>query len=379
MSQSAGSQAFLSGKMSKVDIPRIENELRALWKQATNSSSGIAGDIVRAVSFTLLIFATDEDAEADIGETLDQLVSHHPCRAIVTYYRQDKPHDVDAWVTARCHLLDKNRHVCSEQITVRADGASPEELSSVISPLVLSDLPVVLWWRSRNLATPVMEALGCNSRKVIFDSGFEPFSVHILQQAADFVLSQGSSTWLADLNWRRLTGWRRSLADAFDGFPLGPEYLEKITGVEMEVEADANKADVFSAQALLLISWFAKRLGWHHQRETTPADVIRFKRGRVPFDITLSNGKNNITMPGGITRVSMLFDDRRRLDVCLERNDNTALITSQIANSDCKECTRVELQFEEPVLVGQELELMTRDRIFEQSLITAGEITRVKG
>jgi hypothetical protein len=41
------------------------------------------------------------------------------------------------------------------------------------------------------------------------------------------------------------------------------------------------------------------------------------------------------------------------------------------------EATRVDEHFAEGVLVGQELEVMSRDRIFEQSLLIAGEISRL--
>lgn len=365
---------FLSGKLAQVDVARIEKELRGLWKQATNDEAGIAGDVVRAVSFTLILFGTDESAEHAVSQILDDIMTYHPCRAILAYYREGKPHAMDAWVTARCHLSGK-KHVCSEQITVLADGGSADELASVVSPLVLADLPVVLWWRSRNLAHAVMNALLDCTRKVIFDSHYEPFEIKILQQAADLVIERADCVWLSDLNWRRLDGWRRSLAEAFDGFPMDVDYLKRISGVTISVVPDKT-GNVMSAQALLLAGWLASRLGWHYERENTTATTASFRSGKENFIINFQVQTDNSPSVGSITSVSVSFDDGRSLLVKLERSGTSSLITAQEENTESKESTRVDSLFSEGVLIGQELENMSRDRIFEQSLILAGEITR---
>jgi glucose-6-phosphate dehydrogenase assembly protein OpcA len=367
---------FLSGKLNQVDVARIENELRGLWQQATNSDAGIAGDVVRAVSFTLILFSTDEDVEQELSGVIEEIMTHHPCRAILALDRMDKPHAMNAWVTARCHLMGDGKHVCSEQITVHADGAGPDELSSVVTPLVLSDLPVVLWWRSRNLAHPVMEALHRCSRKVIFDSGYQPFATGVLQQAADIVIQKADCIWLSDLNWRRLNGWRSTLAEAFDGFPMEPQYLERIRKVTMQVSA-FERSDTMSTQALLLTGWLCSRLNWRHERDKTFKDKVGFEFNEKKFDVEFVRSDANLGAKGSIEAVFMEFDDGRQLDVRMEKNGESYLLTASDPKTQSKESTRVDPHFSEGVLIGQELELMTRDRLFEQSLLVAGEITRV--
>jgi glucose-6-phosphate dehydrogenase assembly protein OpcA len=368
---------FLSGKLTEVDVGRIEKKVRDLWKQATNDTEGIVGDVVRAVSFTLVLFSHDESTENELSNILDDIMSFHPCRAILTFLTDKAPHSMHAYVSARCHLLGDKRHVCSEQITVHANGAGPEELASVVSPLVLADLPVVLWWRSRALAGDVMDALHRCARKIIFDSGYQPFEIGVLQQAADLVIQRGDCIWLADLNWRRLLGWRRSLAEAFDGFPMPPEYLQRIKGVEISVRGTAQTGPM-SAQALLLIGWLASRLNWHHERDKTAKNQLRFRTDNHYFNVALRASDENIAaQPGGIDSVVIEFDDNRKLDVEVECKGSSFLITSREMDAGSNEATRVDEHFAEGVLVGQELEVMSRDRIFEQSLLIAGEISRL--
>ncbi len=376
MTVSQEPREFLSGKLAQVDVGRIEKELRALWQQAKNREEGIAGDIVRAASFTLVLFSTDEGSEDKLAVTLDELMAVHPCRAILTFFRQDKPHALDAWVTARCHLMGGKKHVCSEQITIYADGALPGELASVVSPLVLSDLPVVLWWRSRNLDHPVMQALTRCTRKIIFDSSYEPFSLTVLTQAADRVIQEADCIWLADLNWRRLDGWRRSLAEAFDGFPMDTGYLTRIRGVKVMVAAGADST-AMSTQGLLLTGWMASRLEWHHERDKTKRDAIGFRSGKTSFEVEYLADVASPASSGTVESVEIMFDDGRELKVVLERHGESFLITAHEANTESKESTRVDQHFSESILVGQELELMSRDRIFEQSLLVAGEFTRL--
>jgi glucose-6-phosphate dehydrogenase assembly protein OpcA len=353
---------FLSGKLAQVDVGKIENQLRALWKQATNDADGIAGDVVRAVSFTLIMFSHDETTEAEIASIMDDIMAYHPCRAILTYFRPEKKHALDAYVSARCHLTGDKRHVCSEQITVYADGARPEELASVVKPLLLSDLPVVLWWRSRNLGDPVLDTLGPCSRKLIFDSGYQPFELDVLQKAAELLINRAECIWLADLNWRRLNGWRRSLAEAFDGFPMPAEYLKKISKVRIHVRGD-GKSGSRSAQAALLTGWLASRLNWQDKQ-------IR----NVEYAVS---DENNAAAKGAIDRIDIEFQDGRHLNVQLERHNDSFLIVANEKVTGSTESTRVDQHFAEGVLIGQELEMMSRDRIFEQSLLRAAEITRI--
>jgi glucose-6-phosphate dehydrogenase assembly protein OpcA len=333
-----------------------------LWKQATNDADGIAGDVVRAVSFTLVLFSHDDSTEQELSTILDDIMSFHPCRAILTFFRPNKPHALDAYVSARCHKLGDNRHVCSEQITMYADGARPEELVSVVSPLVLTDLPVVLWWRSRDLSDEVLNHLSPCSRKIVFDSGYEPFSMEVLQNAARLLMDKSDCMWLADLNWRRLNGWRRSLAEAFDGFPMPPEYLNQITSVRINVGGDATTPAI-SAQAALLAGWLGSRLGWSDQEMR----MVQFS----------SSSLDPVASRGAIDTVEIDFEDGRELKVQLEKSEDSYLISSSEEAKGSKESTRVDQHFPEGVLVGQELESMSRDRIFEQSLLRAAEITRI--
>ena len=79
---------------------------------------------------------------------INALHRRHPSRAIVvTPSDIDGPATMDAHIYAECKLNNRSgAEMCTEEILIKAGGELAQHLSRVVTPLLIHDLPVVLWW-----------------------------------------------------------------------------------------------------------------------------------------------------------------------------------------------------------------------------------------
>ncbi|MBA3857205.1 MAG: hypothetical protein C0507_09890 [Cyanobacteria bacterium PR.3.49] len=304
---------FLSGKLSQVDIQRIERELKDLWRaidQAKPEAKGAdnapvrvtegkdadrdetttkPANVMRACTANIVLFSEDADAEVQASAILDEVAIRHPSRAILAISRRAAEQRLEAWVSARCHIADSKslKQICSEQITVRYDGEGTKELASVVSPLVINDLPVILWWRANRLDRGYLEPFSRFVDMLIVDSVRAADSKSFIKEMFSIATS-ASQRPLFDLNWGRLIPWRRAIADAFSDAapPMSLPSLPGISKVSIAyAHADSGEEAAIPAQPLLLLSWLASRLGWHR-------DSATFAGGK--FVAAFTSGKNTI-------------------------------------------------------------------------------------
>ncbi|MBC7997701.1 MAG: glucose-6-phosphate dehydrogenase assembly protein OpcA [Leptolyngbya sp.] len=321
---------FLSGRLAQVDVQRIERELKELWHavNGTKEASKESGDnspvrvtankdgetpdssvkpsnVMRACTANIVLFSEDADAEVQASAVLDEVAIRHPSRAILAISRRSNEQRIEAWVSARCHIADSKtlKQICSEQITVRYDGEGTRELASVVSPLVINDLPVVLWWRANRLDKGYLEPFHRFVDMLIVDSLRAFDSVSFIKEMAG-LCSSANRKPLFDLNWGRLIPWRRAIADAFndEAPPMSIPSLPCVTKTTIKyarTESEKNNKNI-PTQPLMLLSWLAARLKWEKVSSSFEEGTFRaeFKAGGktiqcevVPFDIEkLSNG-----------------------------------------------------------------------------------------
>src|SRR5262245_173891 len=133
---------------SAVDIGAIERELTALWQQASEEDEH--GGVIRSAILNLIVYTPDKWMAAGIDEILTEITAARAGRAILIGAGENaKEPRIEAQVTSRCSLPSgSSKQVCCEQVTINASGASLAEVPSVVEPLLLSDLPDYLWWRT---------------------------------------------------------------------------------------------------------------------------------------------------------------------------------------------------------------------------------------
>ncbi len=294
--------SFLSGKLHHVDVDRIEKELLELWQQAGKASEDDMPSVTRACSLNFILYSTESDVELGAG-MLDEITLKHPCRAILAHALPSDEEHLEAWVTARCHIMPgKKNQICCEQINVRWQGQGTRQLASVVHPLRIADLPTWLWWqKGRPTKENVGPFLGFVDRLIVDSSDMDDHLTHLFDLKEVFQRLDEDDV-LYDINWMRLLPWRQTIARCFEESRglLELEDLDLIDNVYVTVskgepaktnpEPGSAGGSPASTQALLLVSWLATRLTWKLVEATHEDNTIKiaFRLGRRRIDVTIS-------------------------------------------------------------------------------------------
>src|ERR1700759_4246503 len=199
-----------------INVPAIEKELTQLWKQASSDESG---GVVRASILNLIVFVPDPAEVAELDDVIMDITAAHPCRVIVLVADRSSDSKLNAEVTSRCTLpTPGSKQVCCEQVTITASGDHLDEAPSAIVPLLISDLPVYLWWRAIPNADDkeLYESLAEIADRVIIDSARFNKPKEDLASLARVLSTAGHGLALSDVNWARVTAWRALLAGFYD-------------------------------------------------------------------------------------------------------------------------------------------------------------------
>jgi glucose-6-phosphate dehydrogenase assembly protein OpcA len=189
---------------STIDPEKIRKQLSDLWVDLAKEKDGDAG-VLRACSMTLIAAVDEADDPAQIGETIAMLMREHPSRAIVVRVRDSSEFYLSAQVLAQCWMpFGDRRQICCEQVEITASLASLGDLPAVLLPLMVADLPVMLWARSR----AGIGVLGGIAGKIVVDS----------DTASDIsgVVELSKHHRVGDMAWARLTRWRELIAQIFE-------------------------------------------------------------------------------------------------------------------------------------------------------------------
>ncbi len=190
-----------------VDPEKILRDLRELWVNLGREQEN-AGGVLRACAMTLLVVAKDDRDAEDVRRTMGALMRDHPSRAVVLHTEEGA--SFDARVFAECWIPSGgNQQICAEGIEITAGTQQLTDVARLLVPLIVPDLPVMLWCRGRGVCDPLFPLAG----KIIFDTASAPDP----QAALEELKALGErGLRVADLAWTRLTGWRQVLANVFD-------------------------------------------------------------------------------------------------------------------------------------------------------------------
>jgi len=243
--------------MTTIKPEKILKELADLWIEtavpSSDSGAGESSGVLRACSMTMLVIADESEDPQGIGETLAQLMKEHPSRAIVIRLRKSPEPWLESRVFAQCWKpFGSRRHICCEQIEITSSDSRLPDVPAVVLPLVVADLPVILWCRSgRVTELEGFRELEALAQKVIFDSASFPDQDQVLGK----LLSAGlPATRVADLAWGRLTRSRELLAQTVNS----PDLLESLSRVdELRVHARGPTPGI---PARYFAAWLANRL-----------------------------------------------------------------------------------------------------------------------
>ncbi|MDT9338236.1 glucose-6-phosphate dehydrogenase assembly protein OpcA [Trichodesmium erythraeum 21-75] len=162
---------------------------------------------------------------------------------------------VTAQVSAYCPIQKQSNSnlVCSEYVTLRGTKSAMQRVDETIKSLMVPELPKFVWWKATpNTEQKLFRTLCETSNCMIMDSCYfsDPESEFLkMQELIE------KKTYIADLNWHRLSAWQELIAASFDP----PQRRAALWEVDT-VTIDYEKGN--AAQALMFLGWFASRLNW---------------------------------------------------------------------------------------------------------------------
>ena len=240
-----------------VDAPAIERELARLWRAAQAPEA--QQPLTRACMSNLIVFCTARSAAQRLSQEIAAVVQRHPARVLLLVAGvSDLLSDIEAYVSAQCHLAAGGRQVCSEHVTIAVGAGGTRRLPSIARALLIGDLPTSLWWATNEVPLhegTVFDELAAMAQQVIYDSAGWPDVVNELVGTARWALSAGRDRVVTDLAWRRLSPWRSLIGQSLDPIVV-PKALDRITKVVVEHGPHGLP------QACFLVGWLASCLGW---------------------------------------------------------------------------------------------------------------------
>ncbi|MDP8905317.1 MAG: glucose-6-phosphate dehydrogenase assembly protein OpcA [Chloroflexota bacterium] len=368
--ESAGPQLSENERQRALADPRLSGHLDP------HSSVRVR---MRTSVLTLVVVAPRPETAERAMAVINALHQRHPSRAIVVSPGDfDGPPSMDAHIYADCKLLERSdAEVCTEQLLIKTGGELSQHLARVVTPLLIHDLPVVLWWPDDPaFGTRQFREIVAVADRLLVDSGsFSEEGTGRLAGLAE-VVRDGAA--VSDIGWLRLSLWRELLAGIFD-HPLLTRELDAIRSLRVDIARPG--ATVRLTKAAYFCGWLAAMLGWeiarplHHARE---GDLLvgTFRRDR--HEVRVEVRPVRATLGGSLRSAGSLV--RVEIEAARARNVVRARITRQrdhlLATADwngaqvSRRAGRLEA-FDETPFVAEALERPGLDRIFERSLLRA--------
>jgi glucose-6-phosphate dehydrogenase assembly protein OpcA len=245
----------------EVPLGQIEATLAQLGREASLHNGGQMA--ARSSVMTLVAYARGTEQGARVGRAIEGLTGQHPSRSIILMADPDEPTaPLTASVAMHCHVPHFGAgQTCSEQIKVHARGETAHHLAGVVLPLLLTELPVFVWWTDgmRSVSDLMQNLVDISDRVIVDSADFREPRPDFLR-LAEMMQHGANRTAFSDFNWSRVRPWRELVAQFFDAPRLRP-YLDGVQRVEIEY-AVAQGERPNPAQANLFAGWLASRLRW---------------------------------------------------------------------------------------------------------------------
>ena len=358
-----------------IDVQAIEQELRDIWESLGKESEKQGQALMRTCVLNVVAVApTDPGGKETIG-TLGEVSSLHPSRLLILLPKTDSPQSsLHAMVTTQCHSAGSRSQVCCEQIVVSASGKGVKGLASAVRPLLVPDLPVVLYWRHQaDFRSRIFLDLALTADRVIVDSRRFRDSARGFQDLRGAIEELPGASF-SDLTWTQMNPWRR-LVSGFYNIPDCRSWLGDLRNVQIECARSRRGQTGLPVQALLMAAWLSSRLEWkpqgHFEWISDDSCRMELKAGghRVTVTVRLlggGEGLERIQLQSNTPGITFnVYLDQAREHLC-----------SDIVASSKTRNARVSLLKtpSEAYLIARELEILSRDQVFEQAARMAAEL-----
>ena len=391
--------AIDTGAPVPVTIDYVDAQLTQLWRdvaEAAQAKGGVSA-VTMAQVLNLIVRAESMDVSNDYVVDIDNVTGSHPARVITMISDpEDDASPVQAWVSIHCQLPPSGgRQVCAEQIYVSSGSSSMRQVPAAVIPLLLPELPVFLWWpHGSPFDDYLFRQLVDSLNRIIVDSSTFENPEGTLAKMSTRLKSDWPKVACTDMNWGRITRWRELVAQFFDGATLRP-YLDRVNQVTIEFALSKQGGPVNRAQALLVASWLASRLGWQPmnpvydlvregEEQNRPASArLTLHAPDRQITILLRPSEQPSDTAGDLQRIKLEVTGSDAKDgaeasfeVYISAEEDCAWTNIEVAGvSPSKRSFQMDVP-NRSMLLDTELEVFSHDRIFDEALAMTGVFIR---
>ncbi|MCZ7567835.1 MAG: glucose-6-phosphate dehydrogenase assembly protein OpcA [Ardenticatenaceae bacterium] len=371
-----GTNTPFDGDRVSVSMGDIEVALAQMWREAGEATGP---QVVHTRVLNLLICTEGEANAQALTEAIAALPARHPARTILLVAGDpEEPETLDAWIEMHCQIaLGGRQQLCGEQISIHATGDAVNRLPSAALPLLLPDLPVVVYWREPlDRERALLHPLARLADRIILDSGLARDSLAVVRRLPA-ILDRYPGASIGDIIWARLTPWRELTAQLFDAQDLRP-YLDTITAVDLTYGQDGEPLHV--TQACFYLGWLVSCLNWAVETAIQVEGAgrvsvqLRSQHGRIA--VRLEPGERFDELPDSLVGLVIHADGEPPARFEIVRADDRVCAISRVRLGEREILERVVTlpDLSEIASLSQELDQMVRDRTFEQAVRAAATI-----
>ena len=332
-------------------IPDVEKELSRIWakQDLTTEIDGEPGRHVAARTsvMNLVVVARRPEIAERGAATIQALTGLHPSRTIVVQPADpDGPSWIDARIEAHCILPREDApETCAETIHLIAGGEAGRHLVAIVTPLIIHDLPVTVWWPGEPpfASRATLDLFNASDRLVVDGSTWSGDGLARLSELA--TCAETTRLAVSDFALMRQSRWREAIASIFDDPDFLP-YLRSIRRIAVTYgthDETGAPGSTNLVKPVYHVAWLASRLGMHVVKPLTVAPGSTGTQAKARsgagakqtmargMTATLSDGRGQVgvvirpimsDMPAGTTlRVELLCERRGselRADVTAE-------------------------------------------------------------
>lgn len=282
------------------------------------------GEVATGRVLTFIVVVNDSP---DKPNYLDEVINstheasrEHPARVIVLVSHKDVQ---DTHLDAQIRLGGDAG--ASEIIVMHLNGELSSHRASVVTPLLLPDTPVVVWWPADAPRNPSADPIGALATRRITDSLSDANSDAIYRRRMTY--APGDS----DLVWSRITLWRGMLASTLDQPPYEDVISAEVFGPELDPSVD------------IAAGWLADRLDVPVTRHVSPGDIVPTDGNGEPL---ISIEKAILRRPNGHIEVNVVNSTTVSVQLTDGDTSKTSLVT--LARRGVGDCLAEELRHLDP-------------------------------
>jgi len=325
----APGQPMLRWSSRARSVDAVAAELGKIWSSISLTAPGEAGQPERRVAarssvMNLVVIAGRGEVGERAASIVEGLAGRHPSRTLLVVPADpDGPPWLDAQVQAHCVLpSDTAPETCSELVYLTCGGESAQHMAGLVTPLLIHDLPVTVWWPNepRFESGASTELLNLADRILVDGSGWSGEGLARLRSMC--ALPGHYNVEIADFALLRQARWREAIASTFDRPAMLP-YLGHLDRIEIHYAASTGTPSAANVvRPVYHAAWLAARLDMTVVEPLTAGvepwsgyeGLLRHGRRLVP--IHLQPVESNA--PSGTTLVVELHATRGRSQLWVE-------------------------------------------------------------